>query len=138
MFYQSLTLMFKLNGCPDRTKFLVVRVGPGWSGIPDQVNFGPVRWSGIPDQLGPGWSVGPEFRTSLSWSGPMVRNSGPSWSGLVRWSGIPYRQNLVRSVGPEFRTGPTWSVKLVRIFFRTIGPDQLGPGWSVSVRNFKK
>ena len=50
------------HGCPDRTKILLVRVGPGWSGIPDRFYF---------------------------WSGPVVRNSGPTFIGPVRWSGIP-------------------------------------------------
>ena len=38
----------------------LVRSGP-WSGIPDQLNFGPVRWSGIPDQYNLVRSDGPEF-----------------------------------------------------------------------------
>ena len=66
----------------------LVRSGP-WSGIPDQLNFGPVRWSGIPDQLGPGWYFGPEFRTDLNWSGPVVRNPGPDQLGPDFRSGIP-------------------------------------------------
>ena len=84
----------------------LVRSGP-WSGIPDQFNFGPVRWSGIPDQVKLVRSDGPEFRTNLSWSGPVVRNSGPNYIGPVRWSGIPDRTNLVRIFGPGTRTtGP--------------------------------
>ena len=101
---------------------------------PDQNFVGPGR-SGLVRNSGPILflvrSGGPEFRTDLNWSGPLVRNSGPTFIGPVRRSGIPDQQILVRSVGPEFRTGPTWSGKVVRISVRNSGPDQF---WSGLVR----
>ena len=98
------------------------------SGPPVRIWSGPVRGPEFRTNLILVRSGGPEFRTKLYWSGPVVRNSGPSNIGPVRWSGIPdqlilvrsggpgIRTNLflVRSGGPEFRTGPSWSGFLVR------------------------
>ena len=48
--------------------------------------------------------IGTEFRTDNFWSGPLVRNSVPTFFGPVRWYGIPDRTKLVRIFGTEFRT----------------------------------
>ena len=103
---------------------------PSWMPGPDQNFVGPGQ-SGLVRNSGPILflvrSGGPEFRTDLNWSGPLVRNSGPTFIGPVRRSGIPDQQILVRSVGPEFRTSKFWSGPLVR----NSGPDRLGPvKWS--------
>ena len=44
--------------------------------------------------LSQAWMSGPPVR---NWSGPLVRNSGPSFFGPVGRSGIPDRDNLVRT-----------------------------------------
>ena len=79
------------------------------SGPPVRIWSGPVRGPEFRTNLILVRSGGPEFRTKLYWSGPMVRNSGPSQIGPVRWSGIPDQFILVRSGGPEFRTKLYWS-----------------------------
>ena len=62
-----------------------------WSGplvrISRSTFFGPVRRSGIPDQQILVRSVGPEIRTGPTWSGKVVRNSGPDQFKSVRNSG---------------------------------------------------
>ena len=103
MYSSKMKLTVVQHGCPDRRS-----------------GFGPVR--SVVRNSGP-----IQFR-----SGPVVRNSGPSYNGPVRWSGIPDQLILVRSGGPESRTKLNWSGPVVL----NSGPDQAGPDFWSGKPNF--